>query len=121
MMPILVCLQKKSYDLQTIKGKRNFSSRTPDVFLKSQLFSKYTLNLARFDAKICRGSTNFAFDLMAGKFGKFGLKAPLYPVLSLSVSQKRQLTMKVRGCSRDDKPVFIDEIQAGNQKVSPSI
>ena len=28
--------------------------------------------------------------------------------------------MKVRGCSRDDKPVFIEEIQAGNQKVRPN-
>ena len=35
------------------------------------------------------------------------------------MSQKRQLTMKGRGCSRDDKPVFIEEIQAGNQKVRP--
>ena len=26
--------------------------------------------------QICRGSKNFAFGLMAGKFGKFGLKAP---------------------------------------------
>ena len=58
---------------------------------------------------------------MAGKFGKFGLKAlfALYLALSLSVSQKCQLTMKVRGCSRDDKPAFIEEIQAGNQKVMP--
>ena len=33
-----------------VRGKRNFSSRT-NVFLKSQLFSKSTLNLARFDTK----------------------------------------------------------------------
>ena len=58
---------------------------------------------------------------MAGKFVKFGLKAlSLNPALSLSVSQKcLQLTMKVRGCSRDDKPVFIEEIQAENKKVRP--
>ena len=31
---------------------------------------------------------------MAGKFGKFGLKLSLYPSLSLSVLQKRPLTMK---------------------------
>ena len=41
----------------------------------------------------------------------------LYPALSLRVPQKYQLTTKVRRCSRDDKPVFIEEIQAGNQKV----
>ena len=53
---------------------------------------------------------------MTGKFGSSVQKLSLYPALSLTVSQKRQLTMKVRGCSRDDKPVFIEEIQAGNKK-----
>ena len=34
---------------------------------------------------------------MAGKFGKFGLLKPsLYPALSLSMSQKHQLTMKAQ-------------------------
>ena len=41
---------KKFERFPTIRGKRNFSSRT-DVFLKSQLFSKSTLNFARFDTK----------------------------------------------------------------------
>ena len=70
-MPILVCLQKILSDFRTIRGKRNFSSRT-DVFLKSQSFSKSMFNLACFDTKF--GSKNFASGLMAGKFGKFGLK-----------------------------------------------
>ena len=33
---------------------------------------------------------------MAGKFGKFGLKPSLCPALSLSLSHKRQLTVKAR-------------------------
>ena len=45
-LPILVRYKKK---IRAISGlSRRFSSRT-DVFLKSQLFSKSTLNLARFD------------------------------------------------------------------------
>ena len=42
---------------------------------------------------MCRGSKHFAFGLMAGKFGEFGLKLSLYPALSLHMAQKRHLTM----------------------------
>ena len=71
----------------------DISSRT-DVFLKSQFFSKSSLNLVRqFWYQICRGSKNFAYGLMAGKFGKFGLKALFVscadsPALSLSENQQ---------------------------------
>ena len=42
----------------------------------SGLFSKSTyVEFGAFWYQICRGSKNFAFGLMAGKFGKFGLKA----------------------------------------------
>ena len=115
-MPILVCLLKNSSEFRTIRWKRNFSSRT-DVFLKSQLFSKSTLNLACFDIKFVAVRKILLSVLWQGSLGSSVWKLSLYPALSLSVSQKRQLTMKVRGCSRDDKPAFIEEIQAGNQKV----
>ena len=45
---------------------------------------------------------------MAGKFGKFGLKALLYPALSLSVSQKRW-TMKARIKISVDVAVMINQ------------
>ena len=41
---------KNLSDFRTIRGKCNFLSHT-DVFQKSRLFSKTTLNLARFDTK----------------------------------------------------------------------
>ena len=59
---------KKIRAISGLSWRLNFSSRT-DVFLQSQLFSKSTFNLAFLISK------NFAFGLMAGKFGKFGLKA----------------------------------------------
>ena len=79
--------------------KRNFLSST-DVFLKGPLFSKSKLNLGRFDTKFVAVRNILLSALWQGtKCGKFGLIAlslSLYPALSLSVSQKRQLTMKAR-------------------------
>ena len=46
---------------------------------------------------------------MTGKFGKFGLRLSLYPALSLSVSQKRQLTMKARMKISVDVAVTINQ------------
>ena len=64
---------------------------------------------------IGRGSKIFVFGLMAGKFEKFGLKA-----LSVSCAftvriaeapaDHERANEDFRGCSRDDKPVFIEEI-----------
>ena len=51
---------------------------------------------------------------MAGKFGKYGFKA-----LFVSCADHESTNEDCRGRSRDDKPVFIEEIQAGNQKVRP--
>ena len=48
--------------------KRNFSSRT-DGFLKSQLFSKSTLNLVRFDTKFVAVRKNLLSALWQGRFG----------------------------------------------------
>ena len=94
-IPILVCLQMNLSDFQTIRGKRNFSSRT-DVFLKSQLFSKSTLNLARFDTKFVAVRKISLSALWQASLGSSVYELSLYPALSLSVSQKHQLTMKVR-------------------------
>ena len=56
-MPILVCIPKKFERFLDYQGdyKHNLSS-CMDVFLKGPLFSKSTLNLARFDTKLWQGS-----------------------------------------------------------------
>ena len=82
------------------------------------LFSKSKLNLARFDTKFVAVRKILLYRPYVGKFGEFGLKALFvsYPALSLSVSQKRQADHEstneedFRGCSRGDKPVFIEGI-----------
>ena len=63
---------------------------------------------------IFRGSKNFAFGLMAGKFGKFGLKA-LFVSCAFIVRVAEALDNEIKnedfhGCSCDDKPVFNEEI-----------
>ena len=65
--------------------------------------------------QICRGSKKFAFDLMAGKVGKFGLK-PLFVSCTFIVhaaeapADHKSTNKDFRGCSRDDNTVFIEEI-----------
>ena len=64
--------------------------------------------------QICRGLKNFAFGLMAGKFGKFGLKALFVSsafIVPVAEALNHESTNEdFRGCSHDDKPVFIEEI-----------
>ena len=104
-MPILVCLQKNS-DFRTIR----------ETILKSQLFSKSTLNLARFDTKFVavRKILLSTLCLMAGKFGKFGLKALFVSCAFIfrvaeATADHESMNEDFRGCSRDNKPVFIAE------------
>ena len=51
---------------------------------------------------------------MAGKFGKFGLKALFVScafIVQVAEALDHESTNEdFRGCSRDDKPVFIEEI-----------
>ena len=52
---------------------------------------------------------------MAGKFGKFGLKAPFvcyaFIVRAAEAPADHESTNEdIRGCRRDDKPVFTEEI-----------
>ena len=53
---------------------------------------------------------------MAGKFGKFGLKALFVPcalivrVAEATADHESTSEEDFRGCSRDDEPVFIEEI-----------
>ena len=59
---------------------------------------------------------------MGGKFGKFGLKVLFVSCTFIVRVAKAQAghestTENFRGCSRDDKPVFIEEIN----KQGPSI
>ena len=53
---------------------------------------------------------------MAGKFGKFELKA-LFVYCAFIVADHESTNEDFRGCSRDNKPVFIEEIK----KEGPSI
>ena len=56
---------------------------------------------------MCRGSKNFAFGLMAGKFWRFGLKALFVSCAFILRVAEAPADHEFRGCSRDDKPVFI--------------
>ena len=112
-MPISGLFTKKFErfpDYQGDKTKRNFSSRT-DVFLKGPLFSKSTLKLARFDTKFV---VVRKILLTAGKFGKFGLKvlfvscAFIVRVAEAPADHESTNEQDFRGCSCDDKPVFIE-------------
>ena len=52
---------------------------------------------------------------MAGKFGKFGLKALFVSCAFIvrvaeAAADHESMNENFRGCSRDDKPVFIEEI-----------
>ena len=67
--------------------------------------------------QICRGSRSFAFSLMAGKFGEFSLKAlfvswAFIVRIAEAPADHESTNEDLRGCtcSRDDKPVFIEEI-----------
>ena len=73
------------------------------------------LNLVHFDTKFVAVRKNFAFSLMAGKFGKFGLKA-LFVCCAFIVcvaeapADHESTNEDFHGCSHDDKPGFIEEI-----------
>ena len=110
-MPIFDLFTKKSErfpDYQGDKTNRNFSSRT-DVFLKGPLFSRSTLNLARFDTKFVAVRKILLSTLW--QFGKFGLKALFVPCAFIVRVAEAPADEDFRGCSRDDKPVFIEEIK----------
>ena len=90
-----------------------------DVFLKGPLFSKSTLKLARFDTKfvVVRKILLSALRHTQVRFKK----SSLCPALSLSESQKRQLTMKARMNKISvDVAVTINQCSLiGNQQVRP--
>ena len=74
-MQILVCLQK----IRSISGlsgrlKAKFLV-THKCFPKKPIVFEIYVEFGAFGYQICRSLKNFAFGLMAGKFGKFGLKA----------------------------------------------
>ena len=113
-MPIFDLFTKKSErfpDYQGDQTNRNFSSRT-GVFLKGPLFSRSTLNLARFDTKFVAVRKILLSALRQGSLGSF--KSPLC-VLRFHCSchrsaRKRQLTMKARM-----KKISVDVAAAINQ------
>ena len=88
---------------------------THGCFPKKPIIFEIYVEFGAFWYQICRGSKNFAFGLMAGKFGKFGLKA-LFVSCAFIVrvaeapADHESTNEDFRGCSRDDKPVFIEEI-----------
>ena len=84
-------------------------------FPKKPIIFEIYVEFGAFWYQICRGSEKFAFSLMAWKFGKFGLKA-LFVSCTFIVrvteapADHESTNEDFRGCSRDDKPVFIEEI-----------
>ena len=112
-MPISGLFTKKFErfsDYQGDKTKRNFSSRT-DVFLKGPLFSKSTLKLARFDTKFVVVRKILLSALRQGL--KFALKV-LFVSCAFTVrfaeapaDLESTNEQDFRGCSCDDKPVFV--------------
>ena len=110
-MPILVCIQKNSSDFRTIRETKCNLSSHMDVFLKGPLFSKSTLNLARFDTK-------FVAALWQGSL-KSSVKIPLcilcfhscaFSVTEAPADHKSTNEEDVRLCSHGNKPVFTEEI-----------
>ena len=95
---------------------------THRCFPKKPIIFEIYVEFGAFWYQICRGSKNIAFGLMAEKFGKFGLKA-LFVSCAFIVrvaeapADHESTNEDFRGCSRDDKPVFIEEIN----KQGPSI
>ena len=84
-----------------------------DVFLKKieiEIYVEIYVEFGAFWYQICRGSKNFAFGLMAGKFGEFGLKALFVSCAFIDrVAEALDHEIKnedFRGCSRDNKPVL---------------
>ena len=83
-------------------------------FPKKPIIFKIYVEFAAFWCQICRGSKNFAFGLMA-EFGKCGLKA-LFVSCAFIVrvaevpADHESANEDFRGCSHDDKPVSIGEI-----------
>ena len=73
-MPILVCLQKNRA-ISGLSGEAQFLVTQAGCFPKKQIIFEIYVEFGAFLYQICRGSKNFACGLMAGKFGKFGLKA----------------------------------------------
>ena len=73
--------------------------------------------------QICCGSKNFAFGLTAGKIGKFGLKvlfvscAFIVRVAGAPADHESTNEQDFRGCSCDDKPVFIDRKSTSKTQV----
>ena len=113
-MPILVCSQK----IRAISGlsgklKAQFLV-THGCFAKKPLVFEIYVEFGAFLYQICRGSKNFAFALMAGKFGKFGLKALFVScafIARLAEALDHESTNEdFRGCRKDDNPVFIEKI-----------
>ena len=89
-----------------------------DVFLKkieSEIYVEIYVEFGAFWCQICRVSKNVAFGLMAGKFGEFGLKALFVSCAFIdrvaeAPADHESTNEDFRGCSRDDKPLFIEEM-----------
>ena len=113
-MPILICLQKNSSDFQTIGETKAQFLVTHGCFPNKPIVFEIYVEFGAFWYQIFLGSKNFAFGLMPGKFEKFGLKALCVSwafIVRVAEALDHESTNEdFRGCSRDDKPVFIEEI-----------
>ena len=106
---------KNLSDFWTIRETKSAISPHARCFPKKPISFEIYVEFGTFWYQICRGSKNFAFGLMAGKFGKFRLKALFvscaFIVRVTEAPDDHESTNEdLRGCGRDDKPVFIEEI-----------
>ena len=74
------------------------------------------MNLARFDTKFVAVREILLSALWQGSLKALFISCAFIGRVAEAPADH---ALKVRGCSHDDKPVFIEEIQAGNQKVTP--
>ena len=110
---------KKSWAISRLSGRLKAQFLVTHgclYFPKEPIVFEIYVEFGTFWYQICRGSKNFAFGLMAGKFGKFGLKALFVSctfIVSVAEALDHESTNEdFRGCSHDDK-------HWGNQRVRP--
>ena len=86
-------------------------------FPKRPTIFEIYVKFGAFWYQICRGSKKYALDLVAGKFGEFGLIALFVSCAFISrvaeapADHESTNEENFRGCSRGDKPVLIEEIK----------
>ena len=88
---------------------------TQGCFPKKPIIFEIYVEFGVFWYQICRGFEKFCFWPHGRKFGKFGLKALFVSCAFIdrvaeAPADHESTNEDFRGCSRDDKPLFIEEM-----------